>query len=153
MQRTPSPPFSLPRSQRPVKLWPIVVPSLRLHVAFRFGRWILAMGADTKANWLPFWSWGGPLFAVAVLASFSLPSVANSSGTWQIAAIVSLGIAVFAAVHHAEVLALRVGEPFGSLLLAVAITVIEVGLIISFLFLRTRRALNSSHATRSIQPS
>lgn len=92
------------------------------------------MGADTKANWLPFWSWGGPLFAVAVLASFALPSVANSSGTWQIAAIVSLGIAVFAAVHHAEVLALRVGEPFGSLLLAVAITVIEVGLIISFLF-------------------
>lgn len=38
--------------------------------------------------------------------------------------------AVLAAVHHAEVVAHRVGEPFGSLVLAVAVTVIEVGLII-----------------------
>jgi Ca2+:H+ antiporter len=38
--------------------------------------------------------------------------------------------AVLAAVHHAEVVAHKVGEPFGSLILAVAVTVIEVGLII-----------------------
>lgn len=38
--------------------------------------------------------------------------------------------AIFAAVHHAEVVAHRVGEPFGSLVLAVAVTVIEVGLIV-----------------------
>lgn len=38
--------------------------------------------------------------------------------------------AVLAGVHHAEVVAHRVGEPFGSLLLAVAVTVIEVGLIV-----------------------
>jgi Ca2+:H+ antiporter len=37
---------------------------------------------------------------------------------------------VLAAVHHAEVVAHKVGEPFGSLILAVAVTVIEVGLII-----------------------
>ena len=41
--------------------------------------------------------------------------------------------AVLAAVHHAEVVAHRVGEPFGSLLLAVAVTVIEVGLILSLM--------------------
>ena len=35
------------------------------------------------------------------------------------------------AVHHAEVVAHRVGEPFGSLILAVAVTIIEVGLILS----------------------
>jgi Ca2+:H+ antiporter len=40
---------------------------------------------------------------------------------------------VFAAVHHAEVLALRLGEPFGSILLAVAVTVIEVALIVSIM--------------------
>jgi Ca2+:H+ antiporter len=34
-------------------------------------------------------------------------------------------------VHHAEVVAHRVGEPFGSLILAVAVTIIEVGLILS----------------------
>jgi Ca2+:H+ antiporter len=38
---------------------------------------------------------------------------------------------VISAVHHAEVVALRVGEPFGTLVLALAVTVIEVGLIIS----------------------
>jgi Ca2+:H+ antiporter len=38
--------------------------------------------------------------------------------------------AVFTAVHHAEVVALRVGEPFGSLILALAVTVIEVGMIV-----------------------
>jgi Ca2+:H+ antiporter len=38
--------------------------------------------------------------------------------------------AVIAAVHHAEVVAHRVGEPFGTLILAVAVTVIEVGLIL-----------------------
>ncbi|MGI5484439.1 calcium:proton antiporter [Streptomyces lavendofoliae] len=37
---------------------------------------------------------------------------------------------VLSAVHHAEVVAHRVGEPYGSLVLAVAVTVIEVGLIV-----------------------
>jgi Ca2+:H+ antiporter len=42
--------------------------------------------------------------------------------------------AVLAAVHHAEVVAHRVGEPFGTLVLAVAVTVIEASLILSMLF-------------------
>jgi len=53
------------------------------------------------------------------------------------AAAVAVGIlligCVLAAVHHAEVVAHRVGEPFGSLLLAVAVTVIEVALIITLM--------------------
>ena len=44
-----------------------------------------------------------------------------------------LAAAVVSAVHHAEVVAHRVGEPFGSLLLAVAVTVIEVGLIVTLM--------------------
>lgn len=47
-----------------------------------------------------------------------------------IVAIALIG-AVLVAVHHAEVVAHRVGEPFGSLILAVAVTIIEVGLILS----------------------
>jgi Ca2+:H+ antiporter len=46
---------------------------------------------------------------------------------------VLLAGAVLAAVHHAEVVALRVGEPFGSLVLAVAVTVIEVSLIVTLM--------------------
>jgi Ca2+:H+ antiporter len=40
---------------------------------------------------------------------------------------------VLSAVHHAEVVALRVGEPFGSIVLALAVTTIEVGLIVSIM--------------------
>jgi Ca2+:H+ antiporter len=40
---------------------------------------------------------------------------------------------VFAAVYHAEVIAHRVGEPFGSLVLALAVTIIEVALIVSMM--------------------
>jgi len=40
---------------------------------------------------------------------------------------------VLAAVHHAEVVAHRVGEPYGSLVLAVAVTVIEVALIVTMM--------------------
>ncbi|MFH8368425.1 calcium:proton antiporter [Streptomyces sp. NPDC018031] len=44
-----------------------------------------------------------------------------------------LASAVLAAVHHAEVIAHRVGEPFGSLVLALAVTVIEVALIVTLM--------------------
>lgn|SRR5688572_9441613 len=44
-----------------------------------------------------------------------------------------LGGAVLAAVYHAEVVAHRVGEPYGSLVLAVAVTVIEVALIVTLM--------------------
>ena len=49
---------------------------------------------------------------------------------------------VIAAVHHAETVAHRVGEPFGTLILAVAVTVIEVGLIVS-LMLANREAAST----------
>ncbi len=47
------------------------------------------------------------------------------------AAFILLIAAVFAAVYHAEVIAHRIGEPFGTLVLAVAVTIIEVGLIVA----------------------
>ena len=48
-------------------------------------------------------------------------------------AVPALIAAVLAAVHHAEVVAHRVGEPFGTLVLALAVTVIEVALIVSMM--------------------
>ena len=61
-------------------------------------------------------TWGRDLGTVAVI----------------IVAVVLAG-AVLAAVHHAEVVAHRVGEPFGSLVLAVAVTIIEVALIVTLM--------------------
>jgi Ca2+:H+ antiporter len=51
----------------------------------------------------------------------------------QVVVALVLAGAVLAAVHHAEVVAHRVGEPFGSLVLAVAVTVIEVALIVTLM--------------------
>ncbi|MFJ8690983.1 calcium:proton antiporter [Micromonospora wenchangensis] len=52
-----------------------------------------------------------------------------------VVAVVALLLAgaVLAAVHHAEVVAHKVGEPYGSLVLAVAVTVIEVALIVTLM--------------------
>ncbi len=47
--------------------------------------------------------------------------------------VIALVAAVFSAVHHAEVIALRVGEPFGTLVLALAVTVIEASLIVALM--------------------
>ena len=58
--------------------------------------------------------------------------------------------AVLSAVHHAEVVAHRVGEPFGSLVLAVAVTVIEVALIVTLMVsAATPRRRPRSRATPS----
>ena len=48
---------------------------------------------------------------------------------WLLALIGTIG----AAVHHAEVVAHKVGEPFGTLILALAVTVIEVALIVALM--------------------
>ncbi|HEV9035493.1 MAG TPA: ionic transporter y4hA [Puia sp.] len=56
------------------------------------------------------------------------------SGIWLIPMVAGLIGSVLAAVHHAEVIAHRVGQPFGVLVLAIAVTVIEVALIVSLMF-------------------
>jgi len=54
--------------------------------------------------------------------------------TWVIALMGTLLIGgVLSAVHHAEVVAHKTGEPFGTLVLAMCITIIEVSLIISLM--------------------
>jgi Ca2+:H+ antiporter len=76
------------------------------------------------------WTTAAPALALALLAL-----------TWGsdpgIVVVLVVGAflagAVLSAVHHAEVVAHRVGEPFGSLVLAVAVTVIEVALIVTLM--------------------
>ena len=73
--------------------------------------------------------WTHAVTAIALAILLLLP--AGAQATWLALASVLLVLTVFAAVHHAEVVALRLGEPFGTLVLAVAVTVIEVALIVS----------------------
>ncbi|KVM18193.1 ionic transporter y4hA [Burkholderia ubonensis] len=81
-----------------------------------------------SSNLLPRWTLWAPLVAWLVLA---LSRVVPADGLVIALFAAALAGAVFAAVHHAEVVAHRVGEPFGTLVLAVAVTVIEVALIVS----------------------
>jgi Ca2+:H+ antiporter len=81
--------------------------------------------AAAKAPW---WSWTWPALAwVMLLVNVFTPpggAVAATTGAVLIAT-------VFAAVYHAEVVAHRTGEPFGTIILAVAVTIIEVALIVA----------------------
>src|ERR1700739_4402790 len=64
------------------------------------------------------------LFAAATAAGFTFaPSVAGL--VFAVVLLVVLFGMVFAAVHHAEVIAERIGEPYGTLLLKLAVTIIE----------------------------
>lgn len=80
------------------------------------------------------WTTVVPVVAVLVLAA---SWNAKPGGAAEVALMLVVGAllvgAVLAAVHHAEVVAHRVGEPFGSLVLAVAVTVIEVALIVTLM--------------------
>ncbi len=78
---------------------------------------------------LTWWTLLFPLLSLAAVAA-GLAKM-GTFGT-VVASAVLIG-SVLAAVHHAEVVAHRVGEPFGTLVLAVAVTVIEVSLIVSLM--------------------
>lgn len=79
---------------------------------------------------LPYWTILIPLCAGLVLLC---KNVIPDSTSTDIFLSVLLIASVLAAVHHAEVIAHKVGEPFGTLILALAITVIEVSLIVSLM--------------------
>jgi len=85
----------------------------------------MASGPVTKTPW---WSWAWPALAAVLLA---LQFILHAGGYFAVLEAAALIGAVFAAVYHAEVVAHRVGEPFGSLVLALAVTIIEVALIVS----------------------
>ncbi|MER6038830.1 MULTISPECIES: ionic transporter y4hA [unclassified Streptomyces] len=74
-------------------------------------------------------------FLVPVLAVVLLVLTWGRALPGPLVALVTLVLAgsVLAAVHHAEVVAHRVGEPFGSLVLAIAVTIIEVALIVTLM--------------------
>ena len=66
-------------------------------------------------------------------AVFYLFGFLNNTPASNIIGALLLFSSVLAAVHHAEVIAHKVGEPYGTIILAICITVLEVGLIVSFM--------------------
>ena len=77
---------------------------------------------------MPWWAWACPAAAWLALVA---GQVLGDGAVLVAVASVTLIATVFAAVWHAETVAHRIGEPFGTLVLAVAVTVIEVALVVS----------------------
>lgn len=86
-----------------------------------------AHGPMPPSAWV-FPALGMVLFAAIAASGYEF---APSAAGWLFAAVLLVVLfgTVFAAVHHAEAIADRIGEPFGTLLLTLAVTVIEVALI------------------------
>jgi Ca2+:H+ antiporter len=82
---------------------------------------------------MPRSAWIFPALSVLLFAGVTALgyTFAPSAVGWVFAAVLLLILfgTVFAAVHHAEVIAERIGEPYGTLLLTLAVTIIEVALI------------------------
>jgi Ca2+:H+ antiporter len=79
---------------------------------------------------LSVWSLSVPIAACALLAAIWGRPLGWISLTLV---AMTLAAAVLVAVHHAEIVAHKVGEPFGTLILALAVTVIELALIVSMM--------------------
>lgn len=78
----------------------------------------------------PIWTWAVPAASWVLLLLYVL--MPEMPGLVPLLCMGLLG-SVIAAVHHAEVIAHKVGEPFGTLVLALSITTIEVALIVSMM--------------------
>ncbi|MBL8386261.1 MAG: ionic transporter y4hA [Burkholderiales bacterium] len=79
---------------------------------------------------MPRWTIAAP---AAALLAFAATRLAAPAPLWTVLAAAALVATVLAAVHHAETVAHRVGEPFGTLVLALAVTVIETALVVSMM--------------------
>jgi Ca2+:H+ antiporter len=79
---------------------------------------------------LPLWTWLIPVSSIVVLVTALVAGVGTLVAVLCAAALVA---AVVVAVYHAEVVAHRLGEPLGTLVLALAVTAIETSLILSMM--------------------
>src|SRR6266478_4112251 len=86
-----------------------------------------AHGPMPRSSWI-FPALAVLLFAGATALGFSFTPSAAGLAFAMVLLVILFGT-VFAAVHHAEIIAERIGEPYGTLLLTLAVTIIEVALI------------------------
>src|SRR6056297_889264 len=90
-------------------------------------------GSEGKSTAASCWTWVVPLVALTVGLAGEVLLHGAIPGALLLLSVPILFGAVFAAVHHAETVAHRLGQPFGSIILALSVTLIEVSLIVSLL--------------------
>lgn len=88
-------------------------------------------------KYISYWDRVIPILAIIVYAS----GIFNSNIFSQLLVVALLIGSILSAVHHSELIAHKVGEPFGTIILAVSITIIEVALIISLMLAGGEKAM------------
>lgn len=86
---------------------------------------------------IAYWDRAIPLLAILIYVT----GVFNSNMFGQLLVVALLIGSILSAVHHSELIAQKVGEPFGTIILAVSITIIEVALIISLMLAGGEKAM------------
>ncbi|MDF2933640.1 MAG: ionic transporter y4hA [Chryseobacterium sp.] len=84
-----------------------------------------------------------PVFAVI----YYFTGLMGTGVVFDIIAGILLTGSVLSAVHHAEVVAHKVGEPYGTIILALCITIIEVALIVSLMVAGGKQAITLARDT------
>jgi Ca2+:H+ antiporter len=74
---------------------------------------------------IPLWTVLAPLIGGVI----ALGEAVAVGGYFAILVVPGLAVGVFAAIHHAETVALRIGEPYGTLVLALSVTLLELSLV------------------------
>lgn len=87
------------------------------------------MSSSVLFKYLRHWT----ILLPVVAAVYYFMGFASMGGLYQLIGGGLLIASVLSAVHHSEVVAHKVGEPFGTIILAIAITIIEVSLIVSLM--------------------
>jgi len=75
------------------------------------------------------WTYVAPILTLIL----AMTGLIGSAGIFYWFAIILLISCVMASVHHAEVVAHRVGEPFGTIVLALAVTILEASIIVTLM--------------------
>jgi len=88
--------------------------------------------ASANSTRTPWWAWTWLVLGLVILGIHTAFRPGFPFAAFEGFALIAT---VFAAVHHAEVVAHRVGEPFGTLVLALAVTIIEAALIVSMMII------------------
>src|SRR4051794_23406268 len=86
-----------------------------------------AHGPMPKTAWM-FPALAVLLFVVVTVTGYNFAPCVSGLPFGAVLLLILFGT-VFAAAHHAELIARRIGEPYGTLLLTLAVTIIEVALI------------------------
>lgn len=92
-----------------------------------------------------FLQWTIIIPALAWILFFS--GLIYDSSFFQVVASVLLILSVMSAVHHSEIIAEKVGEPYGTIILAISITVIEVSIIVSLMMSEGQEAASLARDT------